>query len=213
MHHIAKITGYKVTEDGTEFKILIPKVNLMEYIHRKMSIWCGLWLDDGRHITALQRKKIYATVRDISEYTGYLPEEQKEWLKYLHIARTGCQYFSLSSCSIDTAREFINTIMDHVIENGIQLSDLGINRTDDIGKYLYACLKHRKCCVCGCDGELHHMDTIGMGNNRRKIDDSDKRKIGLCRKHHSEAHTIGDLAFEEKYKVFGIILMEDREVA
>ena len=36
------------------------------------------------------------TIRDISDYTGYLPEVQKEWLKYLHIAKTGCEYFLLS---------------------------------------------------------------------------------------------------------------------
>ncbi|MFQ9151616.1 MAG: putative HNHc nuclease [Blautia sp.] len=56
------------------------------------------------NISIEQRKKAYATIRDISDYTGYLPEVQKEWLKYLHIANTGCRYFSLSDCSMDTAR-------------------------------------------------------------------------------------------------------------
>ena len=69
--------------------------------------YCGLESVSYTHLDVYKRQ-----VRDISEYTGYLPEEQKEWLKYLHIERTGCQYFSLSTCSITTAREYINTILD-----------------------------------------------------------------------------------------------------
>ena len=35
---------------------------------------------------------------------------------------------------------------------------------------------------------------------------SDYRKICLCRTHHVEDHTIGEKAFQEKYKVYGIIV-------
>lgn len=169
---------------------------------------CNVWLDDGRHISAEQRKKAYATINDVASYTGEMPETMKEWLKYLHIYRTGCKYFSLSSCTMDTAREFINTILDYALEMGVPLLDFAHNRTDDIGHYLYACLKLRKCAVCGKDGEIHHVDTIGMGNDRRKVDDSDHRKICLCRKHHTDAHSIGMTEFESRYKVFGIKFKE-----
>ena len=176
----------------------------MEPIVDKHMNRCSVWLDDGRHISSDQRRKIYATVNDISAYSGNVPEVEKEWLKYLHINRTGCGYFSLSDCSMDTAREFINTILDYALEQGIPLLDFALNRTDDIGHYLYACLKLRKCAICGRAGEIHHVDTIGMGNDRRKVDDSEYRKICLCRKHHTEAHGIGMTAFEGKYKVYGI---------
>ena len=148
MFETAKIQDWSVDQEGTHLKIWIPGRNLLEFLAEKLVHDCGLWLEDGRHITAAQRKKIYATVRDISEYTGYLPEEQKEWLKYLHIERTGCQYFSLSTCSITTAREYINTILDYALEAGIPLTDLAINRTDDIGRYLYSCLLYTS---------LHHV--------------------------------------------------------
>ena len=65
---------------------------------------CNVRLDDGRHISAEQRKKAYATINDIAAFTGEMPEVMKEWLKYLHIYRTGCEVLSLSSCSMDTAR-------------------------------------------------------------------------------------------------------------
>ena len=167
-----------------------------------------MWLEDGRHISTSQRKKIYATIKDIASHTGYLPEEQKEWLKYLYIERTGANYFSLSTCSMDTAREYINVMLDFAIEHGIQLQDLAIERTDDINRYLYSCIMHKKCAVCGKNGEIHHVDTIGMGNNRKCVDDSKKRIVCLCREHHTIAHSMGMEAFEKLHKVYGIVVKD-----
>lgn len=205
MYEVANLKRYKVSQEGTTLEIFLPCLNLQEPIESKRMKRCGVWLEDGRHITAQQRKKAYATIRDIADFTGYMPEEQKEWLKYLHIINTGCEYFSLSSCSIDTAREFINTILDYALKMGVPLSDFGADRTDDINRYLYSCLKHKKCAVCGCNGEIHHVDTIGMGADRRKADDRTYRKICLCRKHHTQAHATGMTEFETRYKVYGII--------
>lgn len=212
LYEVAKLTGYNIRPEGTDLKIFISGVNLQEPIEGKRMRQCGVWLEDGRHITAEQRKKIYATIRDISEYTGYLPEEQKEWLKYLYISNEGAPYFSLSTCSIDTAREFINTILEYALQEGIMLSDFALNRTDDIGKYLYHCIKYERCAICGRHGETHHWDAIGMGNDRTDFDDSEKRKICLCREHHTEAHTIGREEFGNKYKVFGIIIKKENGI-
>ena len=205
MFAAAKIIGIKEDADGTCLQVKIPSLKLVDVIFRKRIKTVELRFDDGRHISAEQRRKAYATMRDISDYTGYHPEEQKEWLKYYHISRTGDEYFSLSNCSMDTAREFINSIMDYALYNGIPLMDFGIDRTDDIHTYLYQCLKHRRCAVCGREGEIHHWDTIGMGNDRRKVDDSGHRKICLCRVHHTMAHQRGREAFEQMYKIYGIL--------
>lgn len=208
MHSYVEIKQYREDRDGTYLKIYVPKLRLGDMLCRKHIHQAEMRFDDGRHISVEQRKKAYATIKDIADYTGYLPEEQKEWLKYLHISRTGDDYFSLSNCSMDTAREFINTILEFAIEEGIQLSDDAINRTDDIGRYLYYCLLHKKCAVCGRDGEIHHVDAIGMGNDRRKVDDSNYRKICLCRTHHTIAHQRGMQAFTEMYKVYGIVVKD-----
>lgn len=206
MHALAKIEGIKETDAGTSMIVTIPEKKLQTLFIDKRIRQTEMRFDDGRSISVEQRKKAYATIRDIADYTGYLPEEQKEWLKYYHIARTGCEYFSLSDCSMDTAREFINTILEYAIENGVQLSDLAINRTDDIGKYLYYCIKHKKCCICGRPGEIHHVDTIGMGNDRKHVDDTNYRKMCLCRTHHTIVHQRGLEAFERMYKVYGIVV-------
>lgn len=207
MYSTANIKQYKETEKGTDLILHIPE-KVAYYFTDKHCRSAQIRLDDGRRITAEQRKKAYATMKDIAAYTGYLPEEQKEWLKYLHISRTGSDYFSLSDCSVDTAREFINTILDYALEEGIPLSDLGINRTDDIGKYLYFCIKHKKCAVCGKPGEIHHVDAIGMGRNRKIVDDSRLRKICLCRTHHTIAHAKGMDRFEQMYHVYGIVVKD-----
>lgn len=207
MYTLADIQKYRETKNGTDMIIHIPE-KVAYYFTDKRCRSAQIRLDDGRRITAEQRKKAYATMKDIAAYTGYLPEEQKEWLKYLHISRTGSDYFSLSDCSVDTAREFINTILDYALEEGIPLSDLGVNRTDDIGKYLYFCIKHKKCAVCGKTGEIHHVDAIGMGRDRRKVDDSGTRKICLCRTHHTIAHTKGMDRFEQMYHVYGIVIKD-----
>lgn len=167
-----------------------------------------LYLDEDREITGQQRKKIYATLNDIAIFTGYSPIEAKQIMKYEHIKRTGCDYFSLSDCSIDTAREFINTLVEFCLHNGVPVKEPMLSRTDDIDTYLYQCLRHRKCCICGRDGEIHHWDTVGMGNDRRTYDDRLNRKMCLCRVHHTIAHQKGVVDFQEKYHVYGIIYNE-----
>ena len=206
MHTLTEIQKVRQTDQGTDLIIHIPRLQLQEMLTEKRIRKAEIRFDDGRHISVEQRKKVYVTIRDIAAYTGYLPEEQKEWLKYLHIARTGCEYFSLCNCTMDTAREFINTILEYAITEGVPLTDAGVERTDDIGRYLYFCLKAKKCCVCGTAGEIHHVDAIGMGNDRRKFDDSDCRKMCLCRKHHTIWHQMGDERFCKMYKVYGIVM-------
>lgn len=208
MYEEVILNKYKETQNGTELIITIPGKKIGEILTDKHIKKAEMRFDDGRSISIEQRKMAYATIKDIADYTGYLPEEQKEWLKYLYVAKTGGEYISLSNCSMDEAREFINVILEYAIENGIQLSEEAVNRTADIGKYLYFCLKHRKCAVCGASGEIHHEDAIGMGNDRKTVDDSDYKKICLCRKHHTIAHQLGIERFRENYKVYGIVVKE-----
>lgn len=208
MHTLAKISKYKVTDEGTDLIIHIPNLKLDDLIVKKKITHIEARFDDGRHISNEQRKKAYATLNDIAKWNGDLPEVLKEQMKYRYIEQTGNDYISLENCTMDEAREFINVIMEFALENGIELSEEGYKRTDDIGRYLYFCIMHRKCAVCGQHGEIHHVDTIGMGFDRTKVDDSDKRIICLCRKHHTLAHSMGMDRFEGMYKVFGILVKE-----
>lgn len=161
-------------------------------------------VDDGRLITIAQRRKIYATLRDLAEYTGYTDEAMKEVMKAEHRIRCGCGYFSLSDCSVTTAREYINTLMEYALKEGVILQESGIVRTDDIDTYLIQCIRYCKCCICGRAAEIHHVDAIGMGNDRRHYDDSQNQVMALCREHHTIYHQRGRERFMGIYKVYGI---------
>ena len=73
----AKILDY----DG-ERLTLLPTSSITHDLIRKQSNLVEIRLVDGREITAEQRKKIYAIIRDISLDSGLFPEEAKEYLKF-----------------------------------------------------------------------------------------------------------------------------------
>ena len=96
--------GYIHKYDG-EYLYIIAKYPFSCELARKEITQCEIRLDDGRHISADQRKKIYATMRDISLYTGHTPDEVKALMKYDFIAKSGHDYFSLSdTCLLYTSR-------------------------------------------------------------------------------------------------------------
>lgn len=205
MYKQGNINAYKYDEQNTVLQIVIPeRIHELQKYSINGVVPVEIRIDDGRTITVEQRKKAYATINDISVYTGHAPEFLKEYFKYIMIAETGVEYISLSSCTVTEAREYINTLIEFCIQHGVELQQTLIERTDDIAMALIFCLRHRKCCLCGRDGEIHHIDAIGMGNDRKVLDDSEHEVMALCRKHHSEAHQIGVESFQVKYKVFGI---------
>jgi hypothetical protein len=150
---------------------------------------------DSRRITAEQRKMIFATCKDIADYLG----DSRELVRYDMISsyadEAKIEFFSLSNCSLETARGLINYIMDYVMEHDIPLTGQGVDRTDDINRYLYMTVKHYKCCVCGKRGVVYNL--------------SNSNKISLCNLHYDEARLKGLQEFERLYKVYGIKIKEE----
>lgn len=174
------------------------------YILDKQVKKCDIILRDGRTLSADQRKKAYALMRDISLYTGYTPDEVKDLAKYDYISKTGSEYFSLSDCSVTVARGFIDYLVEFCLIHDIPCQDSLLSMCEDIRRYLYLCLIHKKCCICGGKTQLHHVDTIGMGYDRREVPHVGKRAEALCFRHHRECHDKGQKVFDEAYHVFGI---------
>lgn len=209
MHYLAKIKGVKDTEDGTDIIIRLPEKNLGDDLIRKRITKAEVRFDDGRTISNEQRKKIYASIRDIANWNGEVPEYMKEYLKYDYCIRSGEEYFSLSTCSMDLARDFITHIIDFVLEHNIPLSDIAINRTEDIDKYLYSCLKYRRCCITGKpNAEVHHVtgSRVGMGRSRVKISHLGLELIALSSEWHKKVHIEGEVDIFNAYKIYGIKL-------
>ena len=61
-------------------------------------------------------------------------------------------------------------------------------------------IKAKPCLVCGSmEVDAHHLEAVGMGNNRKKTSKRDYSCVPLCRLHHQEYHSIGINKFQEKY--------------
>lgn len=170
-------------------------------------IKCGykearIMLQDSRTITAEQRKKIYAMIAEIADFMGEYTEIVKNLFKAR--VRSKCykdmiEDFSLSDCSVETASAMIDVLMEKIMAWGVPLKQPLLDFCEDISRYVYLCLKYKKCAVCGRNAELHHVDVVGMGSDRKEIPHEGKRALSLCRNHHTEAHTIGDKEFCERY--------------
>ena len=160
-------------------------------------------IPDGRRISPDQRRKAYALMGEIAHWSGMAPDEVKLTQKHdfvqRHLEGLHKELFSLSDCDMSTAREFITYLIDFVLEFDVPLKMPIMDVVDDVQKYVYACLLHKKCAVCGQKAELHHVDRVGMGNNRNEIMHIGRRCLPLCRTHHIEIDHLGDVRFCEQY--------------
>lgn len=191
------------------YVLLTVPVKNSRFIEKQNITGARVIFDDGRLINREQQKKIYALIGDIAEYTGDEPEYLKHLLKNAFLERFGGEYFSLATCSVTLASDFIHFLINFCFVWNIPTRDTMLSRTDDISKYLYICLYHRKCCICNDKAEIHHCtgSKVGMGFNRNKINNIGRGAIALCRKHHNQAHN-SERDFFEKYHVYGIPLDE-----
>lgn len=204
----AVFSNYKETKEGAWFIVHVPgwfapKKLIQKWMHGIIK------LDIGRTISAKQRKLIYALFKDISIYTGYEVEELKELMKIDFMVDKDRDYFSLSDVEIEVATEFIEYILEFMFAWDIPINKKVVVLAREVNNFLYLCLMHRKCAVCGCYADIHHHENlVGMGMDRVKHNHEDSRYIALCRVHHNECHNIGHKTFEDKYKITAIKLSE-----
>lgn len=160
-------------------------------------------LEDMKKITQEQRGKIYALIKDISNYTSENQESTKATMKKGFRNTVGVEDFSLGNCSRELASNFIEYLLRVAFEIGVAFSEIPKDHMDE-DRYFRICIEYKKCSICGAKGEVHHVNSVGS-NGGRKYDDSHLRKICLCRTHHIEAHKIGWDDFAKKYHVKGVI--------
>ncbi|MDL2276583.1 hypothetical protein LJC02_02900, partial [Breznakia sp. OttesenSCG-928-G09] len=157
-------------------------------------------LIDKRMITDQQRKFIFALCSEIAFYTG----DEAEWTRLLlqeyNSRLREIEVESLSNCDMTYANGLIDTIINFCIEKEIPFAKSLIkdNEYHFDEKQTYAMCLKRVCVICGSRAELHHVDAIGMGNNRNKVSHLGKRMLPLCRECHVKIHTQGDKDFIEE---------------
>ena len=171
---------------------------------------CNVQLIDSRSLSDKQRKMCYALLREISEYTGMGLDPTKQWMKLKYIAEdlqeTADQIFSLSNAPMSLVCGFQRFLVRFILDWEIPVSFPLLEYVDDVDDYIYACLIHKKCCICGQPSDLHHVDRVGM-RSRDEIIHEGMRVMPLCRVHHTEAHTIDSEKFKRDYHLTdGIVL-------
>ena len=167
-------------------------------------------IDDGRSITNDQRRKIYATMRDIADYTGDMPDSVKAFFKWSFCGDNEYEDFSLSDVDRETASEFLSYLIDFCIQNGVPCSDPLWDRCEDIERYMYACVMTRTCCITGKkNAQIHHYDRIGMGRNRDTICQVGMRVVPLSADLHTMIHYTGkEDEFYKEHHITPIALTE-----
>lgn len=159
-------------------------------------------LVDSRTMSHEQRKKVYALLSEIADWQGELPELLKKQMKLeFRLKRLNgmAEDFSLSDAPMELVTDFIDFLVEFVIEWNVPTKKPLYELCDDIISYEWHCLKAKRCAVCGKKAQLHHVDAVGMSRNRRKIDHIGMRCLPLCAAHHMEIHELGNTRFCDKY--------------
>jgi hypothetical protein len=205
-------------EDGTVvIEATVPSLE-KALLRKYKTVQIGF--NDGRHISPIQRRKIYALISDVAEYIeGYRTSETIESTKQAlkmdfvltHLQGMERKMFSLSDVSMSTAAEFIDYVVDFIIRNDIPTRIPLIENCSDISKYIYACLVNKKCCICGKPADLHHAQSVGSQGYRDKINDIGLEALPLCREHHIESHAKGQVEFMKQYHLEPIKI--DKKIA
>lgn len=206
----ATVEGFRTTKKGYSITLLLPKKsNEIEQVTQlmkfdKMPVLFALKADEEAQeekegkITEEQRKAIFALIKILADHYGYEKEEARKILTSHFCEQLALEQFSLSDVSKEIATDFIQTLLELALGEGLDVFNW-LRDNEELAIILS--VKYKRCVVCAKVGDIHHIDRIGMGNNRNKIDDSEKRKVCLCREHHTELHTIGDREFSKKYHI------------
>ena len=208
-----EIVSGKITDISPDgLTIFVPYSNWERAARREYET-VEVALNDGRTISPEQRRTIYSFMGDISAWSGYERDQTKlvmkqEFINH-HLEGLNKQLFSLSDCDMTTAREFQRYLLDFMFEFDVPAS-LPLHKffQDDIEYYVYSCVTHKRCCICGKKADLHHHDRVGMGRDRTKINHIGLQCISLCREHHQEVDQIGDPDFYEKYHLVTVPIDE-----
>lgn len=226
------VRGFVSGYDGETLTICVPFKD-SDLLQQQGITECEVRLVDGRTITPAQRRKIFAMVRDIADWATWAKDKRqyqeelrrlqllylidttdseavRKQLEYHYCELLDINLFSLSNCDVSTARDFISYLIDLAVEHNIPCRDSLLNRCEDIERYLYACVANRRCAILRKKLDIHEVERVGMGRDRRP----DSPFMGslcspLCRQHHAEVDQIGQASFDKKYHITGIRLDEN----
>jgi len=178
-----------------------------------------IYLQDSRQLSDKQRRFCYSLIAEIADWMGEHAKSAdrelvKQYLKLKHITEDmeplAQHLFSMSNAPKDVVNGFLKFLIDFILENDIPTKKSLLEYVDgnNYETYIYSCLIHKKCCISGKPADLHHVDRVGMGNNRDDIIHEGMEVLPLERILHKENHDIGDTEFYKKYHLDGGIIAD-----
>ena len=193
-----------ISPDGVAtIKVQVP---LGQFLHREVKE-VYVEMIDSRPLSDKQRRMCYAMIGAIADWAGSCTEEVKEAFKLdfwaERVDTLADKIFSLSDAPMSLVAEFQRFLAAFILTHDVPTKFPLREYVDDIEAYTYFCLVRRKCAVCGSRAEGHHIDAVGMGNDRNEVQHEGREVMSLCREHHTEIHTIGYGAFMTKYHLNG----------
>lgn len=185
-----------------KIRIEIPYADYETLIRRGYSRAEVVLLDD-RSLSGRQRRSCFAMLGEIADYMGEEKTEVKEFMKLefmtSELCETGDRLFSMANAPMSLIAAFQKFLARFIIRHDIPTKRPLNSYVDDINDFVYSCLVHKRCAVCGKPSDLHHIDAVGMGNDREEIIHEGMRVLPLCRIHHGECHNAGRTDFCKKY--------------
>ncbi|MGP6139605.1 putative HNHc nuclease [Jeotgalibaca sp. A127] len=208
-----EFTGRLVKRKGDKGYIEIENVNWHD-VNKKASGQIVVEIEEKNHISNEQRRLLYALWRDYEIYTGTPLDAVEAWFKYNYMLERnldGLPSLSRGAMSKDIATDFITFTLEYYLNNGVPFAQQDWYKGADIDRVCYAMLMNKICFVCGKEhSDMAHVETVGAGRKRSKIDHSKHHFMCLCRQHHNEQHNIGIESFMKKYAVTAIKLDKEQ---
>ena len=174
-----------------------------------------LYIEERDKISDEQRKLLFALWRDYETYTGVPLDAVEAWFKYeymLHADLDRLPSVSRGRMSKRLATDFITFTLEYYLANGIPFAQADWYKGADIARVCYAMLMKKICFVCGREkSDVHHLNgsTVGMGNDRSKVNHVGRIVVCLCRECHGKIHQGGEKAFFNMHHIVPIKLTDE----
>ena len=199
----------KITDADAKF-LTIRVPYHPDYVSKDMDK-ATVFLHDGRKHSRDQHGKVFALIGEIAMWAGYKTSETSEvnadmkrdflLKRFDELSAAAIKSFSMSDGDVTTVSLYISHLIDFILEHNIPTKRPITEMCEDIQQAVYSAMMHKRCIVCGGRAELHHVDRIGMGNDRTKVQHIGRMALSLCRTHHQEIDHLGDAAFCKLYHV------------
>ena len=210
-----RLEGKIVDADAKFLTIRVPYHP--DYVSKDMDK-ATVFLHDGRKHSRDQHGKVFALIGEISMWAGYKASETSEvnadmkrdflLKRFDELSAAAIKSFSMSDGDVTTVSLYISHLIDFIMEHNIPTKRPITEMCEDIQQAVYSAMIHKRCIVCGRKADLHHVDRVGMGGDRRDMCHIGMRALPLCREHHNEAHQHGDAALMDKYHLETVVIDE-----